>query len=211
MLQKKTVEPSTFSFLEKLAKSSELKGFALVGGTALSLQLAHRVSSDLDFFSQKDFNNEPIRDLLEKENKNLIYARVGKNLVQATIGGIKVDFACHKYPVVKSGIKFSNIHIFSIEDIAAIKLEAVLSRAKKRDYIDIARIMKQINLEEILGLFQKKYNQKNIFHVVKALGYFADAEQDIEPLKIIDKSYAWENSKKIITDGIRGLGRLKKP
>lgn len=50
MLQKETVDPNTFSFLEQIAKQSELKEFALVGGTALSLQLGHRISTDLDFF-----------------------------------------------------------------------------------------------------------------------------------------------------------------
>jgi len=210
MLQKKTVEPNTFSFLEKLSKLEELKDFSLVGGTALSLQLGHRISTDLDFFSLKDFNNIPIRKLLEKEDKNLVYARVGKNLVQATISGIKVDFACHKYPIVKPGINFSNITIFSIEDIAAMKLGAILSRAKKRDFVDLARIMKTLNLEIILDLFKKKYNQKHVFHVIKALGYFDEAEQDKEPLKVIDKLYSWENSKKIIINQIHGLRKNTK-
>jgi len=209
MLQKKTVEPNTFSFLENLAKKPELKGFYLVGGTALSLQLGHRISTDLDFFSHKNFNNEPIRSLLETEDKDLVYARVGKNLVQATINGIKVDFACHKYPILKPGLEFHNIKIMSIVDISAMKLGAILSRAKKRDYIDIARIMKDYDLDRILTFFKKKYNQKNTFHVVKALGYFVEANQDKEYLKVLDKSYSWENAKKIIVDSIYALGRAK--
>jgi len=209
MLQKKTVEPITFSFLEKLAKKAQLKGFYLVGGTALSLQLGHRISTDLDFFSQTDFNNEPIRSMLEIEDKDLVYARVGKNLVQATINGIKVDFACHKYPILRPGIDFHKIKIMSIADISAMKLGAILSRAKKRDYVDIARIMKDYDLNKILEFFKNKYNQKNTFHVVKALGYFVEADQDIEYLKVLGKSYSWENSKKIIIDGIHGLGRTR--
>ncbi len=207
MLQKKTVEPGTFSLLEKFAKADALKGFALVGGTALSLQLGHRISTGLDFFSQTDFDTKRIKDFLEVNDSRLVYARIGKNLVQATTCGVKVDFASHKYPVIKEGISFHKIYIFSIEDIAAMKLGAILSRGKKRDFIDVARLMDSLGLVNMLRFFQEKYNQQSIFHVIKGLGYFADAEQDTEPLKIIDPAYNWENAKKIISKGIRGLGR----
>ncbi|MEW5814377.1 MAG: nucleotidyl transferase AbiEii/AbiGii toxin family protein [Spirochaetota bacterium] len=36
--------------------------FVLAGGTALALQLAHRISGDLDFFTQNEFySNQPER------------------------------------------------------------------------------------------------------------------------------------------------------
>jgi len=206
MLQKETVDPNTFSFLEQIAKRSELKKFALVGGTALSLQLGHRISTDLDFFSQNDFDNVPIRDMLESGSEKVIYSRVGKNLVQATVGDIKIDFACHKYPQISLGIPFFGIEIFSIPDIAAMKLGAILSRGKKRDFVDLARIMKEYSLDQLLTFFQRKYNQDQTFHVIKAIGYFAEAEQDTEVLKLLDDNFSWEKSKRIISNSIQQLG-----
>jgi len=203
MLYKETVEPSTFSFLEKLSKRPELIGFDLVGGTALSLQLGHRMSTDLDFFSIRDFDNSSIRELLENEAGQLVYARMGKNLVQATINGIKIDFACHRYPILKKGIKLNNIDIYSVDDIAAMKLAAILSRGKKRDFVDIARILNDYKVTEVLELFKKKYGQQDTFHVIKSLGYFQDAEEDLEPLKLVDKKYSWEKSKQIISESIK--------
>ena len=50
MLQLKTIEPYTFSILNKLMEIPELQGFSLVGGTALSLLYGHRMSVDLDLF-----------------------------------------------------------------------------------------------------------------------------------------------------------------
>ncbi|MBL0112924.1 MAG: nucleotidyl transferase AbiEii/AbiGii toxin family protein [Saprospiraceae bacterium] len=50
MLHFETVEPYTFSVLEKLMKMPEMKAFSLVGGTALSLMYGHRTSVDLDLF-----------------------------------------------------------------------------------------------------------------------------------------------------------------
>ncbi len=58
MLFKSTVEPKTFSLLKDLLKLEELKNFALVGGTALSLKYGHRKSVDLDLFSTIKFDVE---------------------------------------------------------------------------------------------------------------------------------------------------------
>ena len=64
MLQLKTVEPNTFSLLKQLMEMPELQDFHLVGGTALSLLYGHRMSVDLDLFSNKPFENENIIDIL---------------------------------------------------------------------------------------------------------------------------------------------------
>ena len=65
MLRTETVEPHTFSVLNKLMQMPELQDFALVGGTALSLLYGHRMSVDLDLFSNKSFENADIVHALE--------------------------------------------------------------------------------------------------------------------------------------------------
>jgi Nucleotidyl transferase AbiEii toxin, Type IV TA system len=72
MLQIETVEPHTFSVLKQLMEMPELKDFSLVGGTALSLLYGHRMSVDLDLFSNKLFENEVIVDALEKNLNSLL-------------------------------------------------------------------------------------------------------------------------------------------
>ena len=73
MLQLKTIESHTFSVLNKLMEIPELKGFSLVGGTALSLLYGHRMSIDLDLFSNKPFENVDIIDALKKMFWRLIH------------------------------------------------------------------------------------------------------------------------------------------
>jgi hypothetical protein len=65
MLQTKTVEPGTFSILKELMEVPALSGFSLVGGTALSLVYGHRVSVDLDLFSNKPFENIKVVQILK--------------------------------------------------------------------------------------------------------------------------------------------------
>ena len=52
MLCLETVEPDTLSLLRRIQSKPFMSRTRLVGGTALALQLGHRVSVDLDFFGE---------------------------------------------------------------------------------------------------------------------------------------------------------------
>ena len=67
MLQYRTVYPTTLELLRKLMLLPELQDFFLVGGTALALQLGHRISIDIDLFTQKDFNTKKLLLMLNKQ------------------------------------------------------------------------------------------------------------------------------------------------
>ena len=56
MLHIESVEPSTLELLRRIQALPALSETRLVGGTALALQLGHRVSVDLDIFGHWDLN-----------------------------------------------------------------------------------------------------------------------------------------------------------
>ena len=60
MLFTETVESNTLGVLKELMRLPVLENFALVGGTNLSLKLGHRLSVDLDIFSNEDFESDSI-------------------------------------------------------------------------------------------------------------------------------------------------------
>ena len=66
MLHKETVSPSTLELLTTLMKDCRLKHFVLVGGTSLSLQLGHRISVDLDLFSDLSFDESELSSYFQK-------------------------------------------------------------------------------------------------------------------------------------------------
>ncbi len=88
-----------------------------------------------------------------------------------------------------------------------MKFAAVLSRAKKRDFIDLAAILKETPLNQMLDSFKRKYDQHRIFHVIRALGYFKDAENDNAPLKVLKDDLRWDKSKKIISQAIKAMNK----
>ena len=62
MLQTQTIAPATLQLLKRFMQDSELRSFRLVGGTSLALQLGHRISVDLDLFTDAAFDEQLLRE-----------------------------------------------------------------------------------------------------------------------------------------------------
>jgi hypothetical protein len=65
-----TVTPLLKSILEKLMEAKEFNQFRLVGGTALSLYCGHRMSVDIDLFTEAEYGTidfDGIEDYLVKQ------------------------------------------------------------------------------------------------------------------------------------------------
>jgi hypothetical protein len=59
MLHQETVAAPTLDLIRKLQADPEFDQFCLVGGTPLSLQIGHRISIDIDFFSISMISTSP--------------------------------------------------------------------------------------------------------------------------------------------------------
>ncbi len=172
-----------------------LKDFFLVGGTALALQIGHRISIDLDFFNQSSFDESSLITKLEnKYNFQLDYQ--SKNTLKGEIQGIKVDFITHNYPLSKSLIQEEGVRMASPEDIAAMKLNAIAGNGTRlKDFIDIAYLSSKITLSQMVNVYEHKYASRNPAIVIKALEYHQDINFK-EVIEMVDNKYKWKNIEK---------------
>lgn len=175
------------NLLEKLLPHT--KGFILGGGTALSLQLAHRKSFDFDFFSRLKID----KIFLEKLNEGVSIADISVDsqdeLTFFTGEEIKVTFLHYpfgySFPLVKMD---SGLELFSPKDIAVQKAYTVGRRGEYRDYFDIYAVLsaKYISLPEIILQAKKIYGgifEEKIF--LQQLVYFGDLlDFDIKPVEL---------------------------
>jgi predicted nucleotidyltransferase component of viral defense system len=193
MLHLKTVEPRTFSILKELVAMPELQGFSLVGGTALSLLYGHRMSVDLDLFSNKPFENSTVTDSLKNKFKDKFVmeekqARFG---IFCYIDGVKIDIIRHPHPLIRPEINREGILMFSTEDIIAMKVQAILGRGKKKDFWDIAELLQHFSIKDFIQFHKEKYTTQNLLITVpQAITYFADAEESEDPISL--KKQTWE-------------------
>ncbi len=202
MLQYSTVEPGTLEILKKLMALPAIDNFYLAGGTALALYYGHRLSVDIDLFSTTDFNTDTILPALENEFPDFTYSKPGPVGLFGFIGDIKTDFVRHNnfsligLPVIENGIR-----LISTDDIIAMKVAAILRRAVKKDFWDIAELLDHYTMDELVNCYNKKYpNHQLLISIPQALTYYVDAEDSEDPISL--KGQTWESVKKRINNKV---------
>lgn len=139
--------------LALLSKEADIcQTFYLSGGTALAeFYLQHRLSEDLDFFSEEEFGPEGVSAVLKKIkdaagimrvryeqsfNRNLFFLELEKD-------EIKTEFAYFPFPRIEQKKKFGNLHIDSLIDIAVNKIFTIYQKPRSRDFLDLYCILKR--------------------------------------------------------------------
>jgi hypothetical protein len=192
MLHKETVDGNTLELIEKLQSDIMLQDFVLVGGTALSLQIGHRLSIDIDFFSKEEFDPQELLEHLE-QNYGFREQYRHKNTLKGIVNGISVDLLRHNYDYVVPPKSVGGITMASKQDIAAMKVNAITGDGTRvKDFIDIYFLLKDFSFADIIGFYKTKYNARNDFHAVKSLTYFDDIVKEAWPKMILEKSLTFE-------------------
>ncbi len=168
-----------------------LQPYTLVGGTSLALQLGHRISVDLDLFGSESLDFDKVLSQVDKPFQPI---NRGPAINSVYIENVKVDVVQYPYPLIRNIIEIEGIRMASLEDIAAMKLSAIANRGAKKDFVDLALLLDQFRLSELLGFFEEKFSQEPPIYILKSLTYFEDAEDEFDPEMLID--FKWEDVKK---------------
>ena len=195
MLHYKTVDDFTLELLKKLQSLRIFSQMRLVGGTSLALQIGHRKSIDIDLFGLLNVDFDALTDEL-KTIGDVIVLGNSKNIHTYLIDEIKVDIVHYEYPWLKDKIVSDEIHLAAIEDIAAMKLSAIIGRGSKKDFIDLYYILQQFDVAQLMSFYGQKFRDGSSFLVLKSLVYFEDADNEAMPLMFEDLS--WEDVKTTI-------------
>ncbi|MBV6451749.1 MAG: hypothetical protein MHPDNHAH_02496 [Anaerolineales bacterium] len=181
--------------------------FYLGGGTALSLQLGHRRSVDLDFFSPTE-DIPTVRPALEAA-----LAPFQPTLADSSWGNlvylakdVRIGFYGYGFPLVAPLVEMEGVRLASIEDIALMKMDALLSRAARKDFYDLYFICQKFRLRQILDLAPQKYANVRDFEVqtVKRLAYFENAEAEPDPILLQPAS--WDAVKRFFMQQAKEIG-----
>lgn len=203
-----TITDDMHRILDGFSQSEIGARFYLAGGTALALQIGHRRSVDLDFFSLTE-DIPTIRSALENAlapfHATLADSSWG-NLVYLA-NNVRIGFYGYGYPLVTPLVETANIRLASLEDIGLMKLDALLSRAARKDFYDLYFICQKIFLRQLLNMAPQKYPSVRDFEsqVVKRLVFFENAEQDSDPPLLA--AVTWRAVKEYFTAQAKEIGK----
>lgn len=181
MLQTSTVKESTLGLLKRLQAEPLLITTRLVGGTALSLQIGHRQSDDLDLFSVEPLEGLQIQSLLI-DKYGFMPSVVSDNTLIGFVEGVKIDIIHHPSPWLEPAIEEDGMRIASVSDIAAMKMHAIINSGKRpKDFVDVAFLSMHYSYNQIKQLLLKRYPAYDPIMADKAIIYFGDIDEMLIP------------------------------
>lgn len=198
------ISPDTQRCLESLSKLGFVADYYLAGGTAAALQLGHRVSYDLDFFSnQPVIPTQIVQDLAQVGTLHTDQNDPGTFL--GALDSVKISFFRYLYPMVGKEEEYCGVRIASLLDIGCMKLEAIASRGIMRDFVDMYLISQRLGLEHVLEAAKVKFAKTDYSetHFLRSLAYFDDADTANPPTMLI--SWDWDEIKRYFEREVKQL------
>lgn len=201
MLHKETVSEKTLDILKKLMTDPVLENFILVGGTALSLRIGHRISIDLDMFTNMDFDQEKLNSYLQS-TYHFSPDFIERNTLKGSVEGVALDLISHKYKYVDHITNIEGVRLGSLKDIAAMKLNAIINNGtREKDFIDVAFLGESLSFNQMAKAFEIKYDT-NPLMATKALLYHKDIRH-IPGIKLLPFEYDFDLIKKSLENLVR--------
>lgn len=188
-------------------KLKEFPQFYLGGGTALALQIGHRVSVDFDLFSREEISPDLIKKIKEifKEFKIKLILDHPEQL-SVKIDNTKIDFVKYDFPLVLDLIEIKGVKLIQVPEIALMKAYTLSSRGTLKDYLDLYFILKEehTTLKEIKELSEKKYGDDFNFRLfLEQLVYLEDIEE--EEIEFLREKIDKKKIKEFFEEKIREL------
>ncbi|MFR9527528.1 MAG: nucleotidyl transferase AbiEii/AbiGii toxin family protein [Rikenellaceae bacterium] len=195
-----TVTDQLRSTLVKLMSAEEFLPFRLVGGTSLSLQLGHRLSVDIDLFTDIKYgslNFDAIEEYLNREfdyceSSNIGVISFGKSyyIGHSADDCVKLDLF-YTDTFIRPAEEVDGLRLATIEEIAAMKVDVISRGGRKKDFWDIDQILQHYSIDELLSLHQERYPYTHEREeIIKKFTDFSVADVDFDPVCLLSKM--WE-------------------
>lgn len=160
---------------------TQFQEFVLAGGTALALQIGHRVSVDFDLFFEGTLREQLLNEV-KRTFPHISLAVSVNNPEELTIfvGETKLTFLAYPFPTLLGLTEYKGVKLFSVSELAAMKAYTIGRRGSYRDYVDLYAILlgAHTSINEIIDLAQKKYTREfNARLFLEQLVYLDDVEE----------------------------------
>ncbi len=199
------VSENTLDLIRKIG--DRISGFYLAGGTGLALQLGHRLSEDLAFFTDEPLDVVTMEALIKPDK--VISSR--PQTLHCLKQGVILSFLFYDVPLCYPFHLWQGIHVAAWQDIVAEKMKTLSQRGAKKDFWDVyAVIQSRSSIQQVGSLFLDRFRNAGInrYHVLKSLAYFEDAENDPDPIPVSDdKGADWNQIKQFFMAHIKEFER----
>ncbi|MDP2182267.1 MAG: nucleotidyl transferase AbiEii/AbiGii toxin family protein [Actinomycetota bacterium] len=191
-LHEEVLAAPTAGICECLGTQAELGVFYLAGGTGAALQLGHRISEDLDLFTERPWSWVRLSHSVGACGAVSV-DRQGEGSFVGSIDGVRVSLSEYPYVLLEEPIPTRfGIPVAGLTDIGCMKLIAAAQRGSRKDFVDLFYIGHAgYDIRTLMRALERKLPTVayNPVHILNSLAYFEDAELEPDPIMLVP--YEW--------------------
>ena len=202
MLYWNTVNNLLKNSIMTLMSAEQLVDFRLVGGTALSLYLGHRLSVDIDLFTDANYGSIDFDAIEEFLGKNFGYVNgefggnpgMGKSYLIGTDANnvVKLDLYYSMDPFFQDSKKEDGVRMATIEEIIAMKIDVVQRGGRKKDFWDLHELLNQYTVNDMIDLHRQRFEWTHDEALIQNnLTAFSEADNDLDPICLKNKEWVF--------------------
>jgi len=192
---------------DRLIVFNKLKAFKnegyLAGGTALALQLKHRVSEDFDVFINREIDNK-LRLKVKKIFGDVTFSVNSTDQISFTThNDVKVTFLWYYFKPLNPTVPTASLSLASIDDITSDKAQTIGRRAVWRDYVDVFYLLKNkyVDFDKIIKMASEKFKGEFVStQFLEQLRYFDDVKT--VPIEFVKKMYTDDEIKSYLQQSV---------
>jgi hypothetical protein len=180
MLHPNTIDQTMHRVLLSMLSKEYLNDFSLVGRTSLSIGYGHRKSVAIYLFSPSPFEPSLVDGLLKTDYSHYVYKENNRYMLFCDIGLVKTGIIHHPFAGLSPVEIIAKVRMFSIRDVAAMKLSAICNRRRKKDFCDVWALLQHFTSSQLADFVIEKYGEEKLIFLKKSIVYFEQADNDIE-------------------------------
>lgn len=195
-----TISENLRNVLNVLMNADELADFRLVGGTSLSLQLGHRISVDIDMFTDVQYGSIDFKAIDKFIEARFPYhshfagldPALGKSYTvgENELDSVKLDLY-YTDTFIQPALIIDSIRLATIDDIAAMKIDVIQRIGRKKDFWDLHKLLDDYSISSMLNLHKERYSYSHDEElIIHNLTQFELADDDFDPICLHGKH--WE-------------------
>ncbi len=191
MLYWNTVDDNLKNTLHLLMQSPIFNQFRLVGGTSLSLQLGHRMSIDIDLFTDESYGSVDFEEIdsFLKENFSYVDGSFGMLVANGrsyAVGKSKTEHVKldinYTDAFIQEALLVDGVRLATVDEIVAMKMEIMQSAGRKKDFWDIHEVLDQYSIASMVELHKQRYPYGHDGKlIVEQLTNFQKADMEVDP------------------------------
>jgi hypothetical protein len=183
--------------------------FRLVGGTALSLHLGHRMSVDIDLFTDATYGSIDFDRIDKFLMQNYAYVDTSFGMIPGMgrsyfIGAdkddtIKLDVYYTNDNFIQPPLVVDGVSMASIDEVVSMKVDVVQRVGRKKDFWDLHQLIDFYTLDQMLALHRLRHEwTHDEALIISNFTNFEKADEDFDPICLHNK--VWEFIKDDIAD-----------